>query len=97
MICPKCKAVSGDDWSRCNGSCPFTESPHYNRQPILSGAIVIFKAEAKNPFAPQYIVIHVWADLAWISVPGFNHVTNVDSLMWAPGLKTKPNLKLVED
>lgn len=27
--CSKCKATSGDDWSRCNGKCPFPFSPHY--------------------------------------------------------------------
>ena len=27
--CPKCKAVSGDDWSQCRGLCPMPGSPHY--------------------------------------------------------------------
>jgi len=27
--CPKCGAVSGDDWSQCGGSCPMPGSPHY--------------------------------------------------------------------
>lgn len=28
--CPKCGALSGDDWSQCGGSCPMTASPYYN-------------------------------------------------------------------
>jgi hypothetical protein len=27
--CPKCKAVSGDSWAQCKGSCPMPGSPHY--------------------------------------------------------------------
>lgn len=27
--CPKCGAESGDDWSRCEGSCPMPGSPHF--------------------------------------------------------------------
>lgn len=27
--CPKCDAVSGDDWSQCKGRCPMPMSPHY--------------------------------------------------------------------
>jgi len=27
--CPKCKAVSGDDWSQCEKSCPVPGSPHF--------------------------------------------------------------------
>lgn len=27
--CPKCGAVSGDDWSQCEGRCPMEMSPHY--------------------------------------------------------------------
>lgn len=30
MNCPKCKAISGDDWSQCKGVCPVQGSPHYN-------------------------------------------------------------------
>lgn len=30
--CPKCNAVSGDDWSQCGGSCPRPDSPHYQRE-----------------------------------------------------------------
>ncbi len=29
MICPKCKAKSGDDWSQCGGDCPMPMSPHH--------------------------------------------------------------------
>lgn len=29
MKCPKCSAISGDDWRQCRGSCPMTGSPHY--------------------------------------------------------------------
>jgi len=28
-ICTKCGATSGNDWSQCNGLCPFPWSPHY--------------------------------------------------------------------
>lgn len=27
--CPKCGAVTGNDWSQCNGVCPIPFSPHY--------------------------------------------------------------------
>lgn len=29
--CPKCRATSGDDWSRCNGKCPMEMSPHFDQ------------------------------------------------------------------
>ena len=28
--CPKCDAVSGDNWSQCEGSCPMPMSPHFD-------------------------------------------------------------------
>lgn len=28
--CPKCKAVSGDDWVQCKGECPMEGSPYYD-------------------------------------------------------------------
>ena len=28
--CPKCDAVSGDDWSQCSGVCPMRGSPHFS-------------------------------------------------------------------
>ena len=28
-VCPKCGAVSGDDWSQCEGDCPMPISPHF--------------------------------------------------------------------
>lgn len=30
MKCPKCGAISGDDWKQCKGSCPMPGSPHYD-------------------------------------------------------------------
>jgi hypothetical protein len=30
ITCPKCGAVSGDDWSQCKGTCPMTMSPHFD-------------------------------------------------------------------
>jgi hypothetical protein len=30
MRCPKCKKVSGDDWSQCEGACPLTFSPDFD-------------------------------------------------------------------
>lgn len=31
--CPKCRAVSGDDWSQCKGVCPMPMSPYFYRLP----------------------------------------------------------------
>lgn len=31
MKCPKCKAISGDDWSQCQGVCPMDGSPHFSQ------------------------------------------------------------------
>lgn len=28
--CPKCGAVSGDNWSQCFGVCPMPGSPHFD-------------------------------------------------------------------
>ena len=33
--CPKCNAVSGDDWSQCEGSCPMEMSPHYDANLVV--------------------------------------------------------------
>jgi hypothetical protein len=30
MKCPKCEAVSGDDWGQCEGECPMSSSPHFS-------------------------------------------------------------------
>lgn len=30
MKCPKCKAISGDAWTQCEGVCPLPQSPHYS-------------------------------------------------------------------
>jgi hypothetical protein len=30
IVCPKCKAESGDDWSQCDKDCPMEMSPHFN-------------------------------------------------------------------
>jgi hypothetical protein len=30
--CPKCRAISGDAWTQCEGSCPMTMSPHFNAE-----------------------------------------------------------------
>jgi ribosomal protein S27AE len=27
--CPKCGAVSGDNWNQCEGRCPMSMSPHF--------------------------------------------------------------------
>jgi hypothetical protein len=27
--CPKCRKISGDDWTQCGGVCPIAMSPHY--------------------------------------------------------------------
>ena len=35
--CPKCGAVSGDDWSQCKGSCPMPGSPYYATPPAQAG------------------------------------------------------------
>jgi hypothetical protein len=31
IVCPKCGAESGDDWSQCERSCPMPMSPHYKK------------------------------------------------------------------
>ena len=36
LICPKCGAASGDDWSQCKGSCPMFGSPHYDPNALSS-------------------------------------------------------------
>lgn len=56
MKCEKCGAVSGDDWSQCNGSCPMVASPHYVgeraalaetfTQPKITGYRQLSQAEA---------------------------------------------------
>ena len=28
--CPRCDAISGDDWGQCEGRCPSDQSPHYD-------------------------------------------------------------------
>lgn len=30
--CPKCGALSGDDWSQCRNDCPMPMSPHHRKQ-----------------------------------------------------------------
>lgn len=30
--CPKCRAISGDDWSQCNDKCPVKGSPHFDEE-----------------------------------------------------------------
>lgn len=37
MVCEKCGAGSGDDWSQCRGSCPLPISPHYQPSAALTG------------------------------------------------------------
>ena len=29
LECQKCKAISGDNWSQCEGGCPVSSSPYY--------------------------------------------------------------------
>jgi hypothetical protein len=33
--CPKCRAVSGDDWTQCKKVCPMKGSPHYSEEARL--------------------------------------------------------------
>lgn len=42
--CPKCDAVSGDDWSQCGGACPMVGSPHFDRD---------LRDGLTRPFAPR--------------------------------------------
>ena len=35
--CPKCQALSGDDWSQCVGDCPMPGSPYYKRPEPKNG------------------------------------------------------------
>lgn len=30
LECIKCKSLSGDDWSQCEGQCPVKGSPHFD-------------------------------------------------------------------
>lgn len=32
MICPKCGANQGGDWTQCEGNCPIPVSPHFQRK-----------------------------------------------------------------
>ncbi len=32
--CSKCGAVSGGDWSQCDGACPMPMSPHFDEIPF---------------------------------------------------------------
>ena len=32
--CPKCHAISCDDWSHCIGTCPISSSPHHKGQVV---------------------------------------------------------------
>jgi hypothetical protein len=36
-VCPQCLAVSGDDWSQCQGSCPMQASPHFDPSRLREG------------------------------------------------------------
>jgi hypothetical protein len=45
MKCIKCGAVSGDDWRQCKGSCPLSQSPHYDPQLLVKAEI---SAEAET-------------------------------------------------
>lgn len=38
MVCPKCGAESGDDWSRCGRSCPMPMSPWYSMRAMVTAA-----------------------------------------------------------
>ena len=51
MQCPKCGAVSGDDWSQCNGSCPIPGSPHHKQLARLSPAQRRLRARAMRKMA----------------------------------------------
>lgn len=46
--CPKCAAVSGDDWSQCKGGCPMPGSPSFD------DSVAKLYAESPDdvPFAP---------------------------------------------
>ena len=30
ITCPKCNAISGDDWRQCDGVCPMPHSPYFD-------------------------------------------------------------------
>lgn len=34
LVCQKCDARSGDDWSQCQGKCPVKGSPHFDEQTL---------------------------------------------------------------
>lgn len=56
MKCPKCKAVSGDDWTQCNGSCPMEQSPHYPEK-MLDIPISAAERIAKDYGYDQVVII----------------------------------------
>lgn len=42
--CIKCHAVSGDNWTQCNGPCPVEGSPYYDPEMQVTP----WKAEARH-------------------------------------------------
>lgn len=39
IVCPKCDAESGDDWSQCEGVCPHFRAQN-GQTPLLTEAVV---------------------------------------------------------
>lgn len=54
--CPKCKAISGDDWSQCGESCPMPMSPHYKEcaKSEPSKTLKEKKVSASDNWCPNY-------------------------------------------
>ncbi len=32
LKCPKCESMSGDNWDHCEGKCPLSFSPYYDKK-----------------------------------------------------------------
>lgn len=39
VVCSKCGAESGDDWSQCDKHCPIPVSPHYAAEPVTPAGL----------------------------------------------------------
>ena len=50
LECPKCGAVSGDDWSQCKGVCPVECSPHFDLQTRMT-----LKAAPRRPMLDRLL------------------------------------------
>lgn len=81
MICSKCQAISGDDWSQCKGSCPLPMSPHY-RAPSSTARASTLPVEIMR--GCLWGVDH-GAQPSKVLVTGPNRSGIEAKLIWSPG------------